>query len=255
MAKVRKEKFELAKLSEEEDKLFNPKDLPPLSPEDKKKGEAAYMDRMKYFHGTEREALRCLLKVYWERGEFAAKLIRTPGHFGNNTVGKFSRDMGCSVEHARSWYRFYVTYGSMSDVSRLIDSGIPWRKVCILTTVHDEKKRRELETKANEISSDELQEEALKFKEKAKAKAKKEGKKLPDRGGCKPRAAFANLAGFCEGPFAKRLAHAMAALEEMKGLDPKFFERAKETKIKAEESLVALVPEITKFLEEAKLVN
>jgi hypothetical protein len=257
MAKVglNKEQLALVKPAPDEDRLFNPKELPTITPEEKKRGEALYKERLSYFQGTEKEALRCILKVYWERGEFVSKLLQGPGNFGNNTAGKFAKDMGCSVEQVRSWYRFHTTYSSMTDVDRLTNSGIPWRKVCILTTVHDAKKRQALEEKANEISSEDLQEEVKSFSTKEKVKAKKEGRKPANRGGCKPRASFSNLAGFCEGPFSKRLANALAALEEMKSLDPEFFERSKETKIKAETALSDLLPKINQFLAEAKLVN
>lgn len=222
-----------------------------LTEQQRADGVKTYEGKVDYFRSKEQNTLRDILTLYWEKGQFVSDLQMQPQKYGSKTTENFAKDVGSSPEQVRTWYRFYVTYNTPEEVQRLVTLKLPWKGVqALLTGSLKEEDRRKLEVKLskNEISSEELSTKVGKIAKKAKLKAKKDGKKVDDRGGLHPRRALANLATAVE-YLSNRLTKAMGALDEMKDAKDKGYERILEAKKEADKAIEGLKPKIERYLE------
>ena len=236
----------------ETDGLFDPRDFPKLTLEQKAAGDRAYGERIDELKRSEKGLTRNILVLYWERGEFVSAVFRFPEQYGNISIRKLASDLKAAPDQVRAWFRFFNTYSTREALDALAEKGITWKKALILTTVHDEAKRTEMEGRAVEISSEALQDEARKFSSVRKEKAKIEGKKV-GRGGTKPRAVFKNLE-LAVAVFSRTLMKALEALETLKSADPASFERANETRAPADSAVTELWSKLDKYLEASKKI-
>lgn len=152
-------------------------------------------EKIGYFREAEKSALRNVLRLYWERGQFAAELFDNPKHWGNRTAETLARELSrkgrqIHQDEVRQWHRFYTRYTD-KELEKAVDQGITWHAVQSLISIDDKSKRLELQTKLSEGS---MTAEGLRSAVKeTNAAAKKSGKKKENRGGKAASSVFRNV--------------------------------------------------------------
>ncbi len=169
-----------------------------LTKSESKEADKRWQERIGYFRDQEKAALRNVLRLYWERGQFAAELFDNPRHWGNRTAEQLAKDLSrkgrqIHQDEVRQWHRFFTRY-TEKELEKAVDQGITWHAVQSLISIEDKTKRLELQTKLSEgaLSSEELRGEV----KEANAAAKKKGTKTENRGGMATSSVFRNFTKF-----------------------------------------------------------
>jgi hypothetical protein len=181
--------------------------------------DSAWKARIEYFRTQEDDTLHRVLRMYWERGQFAAELFNNPKHWGGRTAENMAKDLSndrrkIHPDEVRQWHRFFSRY-TEEELNQAVKLGVTWHAVQVLLSVDDKGKRALLQENIakGKIKGDKILRAAVKDINKSEKKA---GRKKEGRGGLSITTVFKNVASMAL-EFQKRLDEYRDALKQMEG--------------------------------------
>jgi hypothetical protein len=235
--------------------------IAPLKPEEKAAADKKWNEKISYFVKLEQQAIKNILLVHWEQGDFAIELEKNSRAYGNRTSKQLADALGVS-ESSVYYFRRFREKIPKEEVQELADKRLSWRVVSCLLSVDSDKTRKQLVEKLTDpdkdkrITYEQLESAVKSATAVATVEKKKNGEKTDRRSGANPKRTIESVAAMCEALIIK-LDDFVEAINEYADCEDEDKKSKMKPSIKeADKHLCALSKKLTKvgqFLNDKKL--
>ena len=174
----------------------------PLKPDEQATADKRWKEKLEYFKKIERSALKSVLFLHWEQGEFAIDLEKNARAYGNRTSKQLAEAFDVS-ESSIYYYRRFRSNIPKEEVDYYVEKDIGWRAVSLLIGIDSEKMRKQLveklsnSDKSKRMTCDQLEAEVKQLTTSEKSEKKEKGEKVDKRSGNNPKRTMDSTASMC----------------------------------------------------------